>query len=212
MQSFKMPFHRLLIAFATLFSVEILAYAPSEGNVSASLGSFTYRTNFAGSGASVKSPVMNDFGILLNGDVNEKGGLEIALFHMNKVFFRDLGANFVSEQTELIQIEMGYRRWINPQFSAGLNFYSSYSIGDPVTLHNDFAPANVLDTSARDTTEYGVDLSLQIEIWSEEKASVILDGRYSLSVTSRPNERGDHYGMFLAYRYLVQEKFSQSTK
>lgn len=182
------------------------AYVPSEGNVAASLGSLVYRTNFGGSGSQVQSPVMSDFGLVVNGDINNRGSLEIAMFHMNKLYFRDLGGSFVTEQAELVQIDMGYRRWINTQLSTGVTFFSTYSIGDPKTIHNDFAPANVLDTSARDITEYGLDLSIQAEIWAKEKAAVTLDARYAVSVTNRPNERGDHYGFFLAYRYLVQEK------
>lgn len=212
MQSFICKIAAIFFIFCLIISSSsVFAYVPSEGNVAASFGPLVYRTNFAGSGSEVKSPVMSDFGFVVDGDVNDRGSLEIAMFHMNKLYFRDLGGSFVTEQAELMQIEMGYRRWLNTQISTGVTFFSTYSIGDPKTIHNDFAPANVLDTSARDITEYGLDLSIQAEIWAKEKAAVTLDARYAASVTNRPNERGDHYGIFLAYRYLVQEKVSGPT-
>jgi hypothetical protein len=211
MQSFMNKIRLCIYFVCGVFAVSASAYAPSEGNVSASLGALVYRTNFGGNGSSLQSPVMGDFGFIVNGDLNDHGSLEIAIFHMNKMYFRDLGGQFVSEQTEMIQVDMGYRRWLNSQLSTGVTFFSTYSIGDPKSIHNDFTPANVLDTSARDNTEYGLDLSIQAEIWAKEKTAVTLDARYALSVTSRPNERGDHYGIFLAYRYLVQEKINRPT-
>ena len=79
-------------------------------------------------------------------------------------------------------------------------------MGDPTILHNDFTPGNEIDTSATDTTEYGFDFSLQTELWQNDLNSVILDLRYSRSVTNKSSEDADHYGILIGYRYLLQEK------
>jgi hypothetical protein len=182
------------------------AYSPKEGNVNAAVGPFVYRTRYDGSNTSVKSPLFGDLGLIVNGDISDKGAIEIAMFHMQKLFVREASENYLAEATELIHITMGYRRWLNSYFSLSWAFFSSYAIGDPRTVHSDFSASNGIDTSARDSTEYGLDFSLQTEIWNKERYSVIIDTRYSRSVTAKPNERADHYGAMLALRYFVQEK------
>ena len=101
---------------------------------------------------------------------------------------------------------MGYRRWISNTIALGLAFYSAYSMGAPKINHSDFTTGNELDTSARDNVEYGFDFSIQKEIWTEKQYSLIGDLRYSLSVTNKQNEKGDDYGLFLAYKFFAQEK------
>ncbi len=182
------------------------AYSPKEGNVTATLGPYFYRTNFAGSASGAKSSMFGDLGFIANGDINEKGSLEVAIFHMQKLFIREQSGSYLGEETELIHITMGYRRWLNSYFSASMAFFSSYAIGDPRVVHNDFPAGSEIDTSAHDITEYGFDFSLQAEVWRNEIYSVIVDTRYSKSVTPKANESADHYGAFIGLKYLVQEK------
>jgi hypothetical protein len=197
----------LIIIFSFSIAAEYAkAYAPKEGSVNATLGPFIYKTRFDGSGTAVRSPLFGDLGLIVNGDISDKGALEIAMFHMHKLFIREANENYLAEETELIHITMGYRRWLNEYFSLSWAFFSSYAIGDPRTVHSDFGLVNGIDTSARDSTEYGIDFSLQTEIWHRDRNSVILDTRYSRSVTAKPNESADHYGVMLGFRYFVQEK------
>jgi hypothetical protein len=191
-----------------IFSIQLYAYVPSEGNVTASYGAFLYKTNFSGSENLPNSPILGDFGLKTNGDLNENGSLEIALFHLNKIYYRNLNNRNLTEQTSLIHITMGYRRWLSEKFSVGLGFYAGYSLGDYTTIHNDSNVNLEIDTSARDTVEYGYDFSAQQELWSKEKEAVTLDLRYSYSISNKENEKGDHYGLFLAYRVFIQEKES----
>lgn len=194
------------LIFLLSFTSTIFAYSPKEGNVTATLGSFFYKTQFEGSDTGAKSPYFGDLGLIVNGDINSKGSLEIAMFHMQKIFVREFAGNYISEKTELMHITMGYRRWLSSYFSASMALFSSYSIGDPQIIHNDFSSGNQIDTSARDITEYGLDFSLQAEVWQQEPFSAIIDTRYSFSVTNKPNERANHYGIFLGLKYFIQEK------
>ena len=96
------------------------AYTPKEGNVTANLGPFIYKTNFKGSNLGATSPRLGGIGLLVNGDVNENGALEIGMFHMNKIFFREENGLFVAEETDLVHITMGYRRFLTSYLSTSL--------------------------------------------------------------------------------------------
>lgn len=191
---------------AALMPSQVSAYSPKEGNVLGSIGFFAHRTNFWTSHTGARAPWTGGIALVANGDVSDAGQLEIGVFHMNKQYFRDIGAVYMGEETEEIHVTMGYRRWITPQFSVALSFSSAYSMGDVRELHNDFAPAPAIDTSARDSVEYGFDLSVQYELFSWQRSAIILDGIYSLSVTGKPGEKADHYGALIGYRYFIQEK------
>lgn len=194
----------ILIIFFT--SLKLYAYIPSEGNVTASYGPFLYRTNFAGSDQLAASPYLGDFGFVTNGDLNSTGSLEIAMFHMNKIYYRNLNTRYLAEKTELLHISLGYRRWLNEKFSVGLDFYSEHSIGQHQILHSESNVDLDIDTSARDTTENGLDFSLLGEVWARDEKSVTLDLRYSYSISNKENEKGDLFSLFLAYKFYVQDK------
>lgn len=188
------------------------AYDPAEGKVTATLGPYFTKTNFQGSSSGASPTVMNGFGLIALGDINSYSSLEIGTFVMPKLYFREEGGKYITEQTQIVQITMGYRYWINPYFSTSAAFYSSYSMGTVGRIHNDFPPGQEINTSARDTTEYGFDFALQGDLWSQNKFAVSLEGRYSASVTSKKNEHSDHYGFLLGLRYLVQATKVVETK
>jgi len=189
-----------------LSTVKSYAYIPAEGNVTASYGLFLYKTNFTGSDQVPTSPILGDLGFITNGDITDKGSLEIALFHMNKIYYRNINDLFLAEKAETIHITMGYRRWLSEIWSLGLGFYGAYTIGEYQTLHSDSNVDLLIDTSARDTVEYGLDFSVQYEIWNKDKKAVYTDLRYSYSISNKENEKGDHYTLFLGYRHMIQEK------
>lgn len=206
-RNFKNPLALILTCFSAAViccSQQSFAYTPKSGNVSATLGPFYQRTNFAGSESGARANTMGGVGLIAIGDIDTKGSLEIAMFQTNKLFFVDENGTVLSEKLPIIQINMGYRYWINNYLSTSLAFYSAYPMGDPEVIHNDFPVGVIKDTSAHDTTEYGFDLSLTADLFTSGKASVILDTRYSLSVTPKENEKSDHYGVLIGLRYLVQ--------
>lgn len=197
---------RWILGLFFLGTVQTFAYSAKEGNVTASLGPFFHKTRFESSSAGANSPYLGGESLIVNGDINSVGAIEFGIFHMNKIFFREQGPNLLSEMTEMMHVTMGYRRYLNPALSTSLSFFSSYSMGDVTVVHNDFTSANQIDSSARDITEYGFDWAVQTELYSHGTFAVILDGRYSLSLTSKPNEKSDHYGVILGVRFLAQEK------
>ena len=171
------------------------------------MGPFVYKTSFENTATGATSPPLGGFALLVQGDANDHSGLEIGLFYMHKNYYRQLAGSWMAENTELMHITMGYHYWLTSRFAASLSFSSAYSMGSVKRVHSDFVPGSEIDTSARDATEYGFDLSLQSELWSQDKLSLVLDTRYFRSVTPKVNESADHYGAILSLSYLFQEKF-----
>lgn len=203
---------KVLILVFFVFSQQIFAYEPQEGNVTAIVGPFVSQTHYQSSSPGVPNPIFGNAGLIVQGDINEFGSLEIALFHMQKTYIRkDMGFNF-AEKTELMHITMGYRYWFNPYFSTALALSSSYPMNQPRVIHTDFPAGQETDTSARDTVDYGFDFSVQSELWQKERYSVVADVRYGLSVTEKQNENGSHYGILIGLKYLLQEKYPKLTK
>jgi hypothetical protein len=203
--------HKLLLMIpAFIFSFSVYAYDPADGNITVTAGPFVYKTIFpdADFDTGVVSGYHGDFGLIGNGDLDEKSSIEIGIFHMNKLFYRDENGKVQVEQTQVMHISMGYRRWLNPYLSGGLGLYSGYPMDDTKVVHTDFAPGAEIDTSARDKTEYGFDVSVQCEVWQNDTLSAVFDARYIKSMTSKENEFADHYGFMLGLRYLFQEKRS----
>lgn len=182
------------------------AYSPNEGNVTATLGTFLYKNNLGDKVSKLNSPSFSGLGLIALGDLNTIGSLEIAIFDLHKQYYREQAGYELVEEKEVVHITMGYRYWINPYFSSSLSFFSSYSMGEVKIIHTTFTPGTEIDTSARDTTEYGFDLAIQGDLYSSEIWAIVAEARYSLSVTSKENENSDHYGLMLGFRHLMQEK------
>lgn len=203
---------KVLFLLFFMLGLKVFAYEPQEGNVTATFGPFVSRTDYPGSDNIDNVPWFGDIGLIAQGDLNEHGALEIAMFHMHKAYFRNNGPSVLAESTELMHITMGYRYWISPLWSASLAFSSSYPMGKRHVIHNDFATPDTFNTSASDTVDYGFDFSIQTELWNEDRFSVISDVRYGLSITDKQDEKGSHYGLMLGLKYLVQEKYPNITK
>jgi hypothetical protein len=187
-----------------IFSFTARAHVPADGNIRASLGPYGYATHEWHN--HFESPFMGGLGLLVEGDLNKHGGLEIGMFYINKVFSVTKDDQTVTERAKRIYISMGYRHWWNKKNSVSLAFFSSYSMGDPKTLHSDFPPGGAPKTSASDMTEYGFDASYQHEPWSAGRWAAIVDLRYSYSVTPKGFEDSNHYGVLLALKYFVQAR------
>ncbi len=201
-----MSFGGKIFLVILLLVFQASAYAPNEGNVTATLGTLLYKNNFADTVYGAHSPNLSGLGLIALGDLNTIGSLEIAIFDLRKQYYREQAGFELVEEKEVVHITMGYRYWINPYFSSSLSFYSSYSMGEVNIVHSTFAPSTEIDTSARDTTEYGFDFAIQGDLYSRELWAIVAEARYSLSVTSKENENSDHYGLMLGFRHLIQEK------
>lgn len=196
------------LLFLILMSLtgKTFAYTAKEGNVWATLGPFFHQTHFESSNTGATSPTLGGIALIANGDISDVGSLEIGLFQMNKIFERDENRMYLTEETSMMYVTMGYRRWLNSDFSVAAAFYSSYTMGEPVILHSDFPSGQEPTTSAHDTTDYGLDFSIQGELLETERFAIIADARYSYCLTPKVSEKADHYGILIGLRYFVQEK------
>jgi hypothetical protein len=188
-------------------SDNIFAYEPIEGHITATFGTNFNKTNFSDDISSkINSAYLRGFGLIVVGDINQKGALEIGTFYMPHQYFREQETQQIVERIQELHISMGYRRFINSSFSTSLSFYSSYSMGDPQVIYTNFSNGPEINTSARDITEYGLDWAVQAELWNYNKFAIVFEGRYSLSLTHKINEKSDQYGFLLGIRYLIQEE------
>jgi hypothetical protein len=203
-----MLFHKLVFAFLSsicLFSAQ--AYDAKDGNITAVVGPFIYKTNFSDNPTGASASRHGDLALLVGGDINSYSSLEISMMYMHKQYFRDNAMlKSIVTESQLMHIAMGYRYWINPYLSTALGFYSAYPMDETRVVHTDFAPGSNITTSADDRTEYGFDFSVQSELWGNDFMSLVADARYALSITSQSSEKSDHYGLMLGLKFLAQSK------
>lgn len=186
-----------------MFNFECFAHAPEEGKICATTGPYLYRTKT--SRPQPETTPYLGYGLIAEGDVDVNGGVEIAIFYIDKLYFIEKGGDQVVEQIKRMFITTGYRHWFNETFSFAGALFSSYSMGDAkVVVQPDTVDA--LETSARDITEYGMDFSLQVELWGNEEMAAVVDTRYSWSTTRNQREDADVYGVALAFKYLIPKK------
>ena len=164
----------LFVIFLLGFSFS-WAYLPEEGNITANLGPYFFKTNFKEAKTKAGDPLMPGIGLIVNGDINDHSSLEIAMFHLNKRILKTKGAFSISEVSQVIHITMGYKWWLKSYLSTSLALYSAYPMGNSRVLYNDFPTGTELPTSTKYTTEYGFDLALQAEAWEGDKFDVEQD-------------------------------------
>ncbi len=207
MLKFKSLFGLSLIFFA----INSMAYVPKDGNLSATIGVFTYQSDFSEVNNAIHPSVFARPILIVNGDLNNKGSLEISMIHMNKLFLREENSKYQFEKVQQMHIGMGYRRWLNPMFSWSAAIYSEYPMNKQKVIYSDFAPGTEITTSASDKTEYGLDLSFQVELWGNNYWSVITDARYAASFTNKRDEKGNYYGIVLGLKHLFQERIKKQS-
>ena len=181
------------------------AHQPSNGAIHATAGPFGFATQQLS--REFESPFLGSLGVVIEGDVDNNGGLEISIFYLPKKTFSIERENLlITEESKRLHITMGYRHWFNKKFSTALAFFSSYAMGDSHVVQNEFYSLPAPKTSASDATEYGFDFSLQYEPYSYGRFSAVFDVRYSYSVTPKDDEDSNHYGILLGIKYFIQGK------
>jgi hypothetical protein len=149
---------------------------------------------------------MGGVGLIAEGDTGKLGGIEIGLIYMQQLFSIAQDQRVVVERGKRMYITMGYRAWFTPRVSGAMAFFSNYTMSEAFTIRDDFAPNPAPATSAQTLTKYGVDFSLQYEPYRQDRFSVVIDTRYSLSVTSKPGEDENFYAFLVGLKYYVQGK------
>lgn len=195
---------KLLLLILIFIPLKTIAYSPSEGNVTAAFGAILTRTEFYGKVGSASNPFFGGFGMSVLGDLDDRGSLELNLFHTNKVFFASNETSLVAEQTQVVHAGMGYRRWMNESVSLGLVFYSAYPMGGVNRVGFEGDPNSLPLTSASDKVDYGFDISIRKDFLENENRTFIGELKYSLPVTSKPQENQKAFTVFLGIKIQIQ--------
>lgn len=150
--------------------------------------------------------------LIVNGDLNSQGSLEIGLANYHKLYLINLDDGPISEKTEVLHITMGYRHWLANFISVAASLYSDYPHGEVQLQHSNSNSAAFTETSAHRNVNYGIDISAQAELIQWSSSSILIDGRYSRAVTKKTNEFADNYNFMLGLKYIIQDttKISQN--
>lgn len=194
---------RFLTVVLLICGYDALAHQPEDGKVYAALGPYLYKTQEWEE--QFRSPTYGGWGLVAEGDLNRYGGLELTVMYMQPLFALEREDKKVVERVQRIYIAMGWRHWFSRDFSVSPSFFSSYALGDAHIVRNEFGAApNPPHTSARDPVDYGIALSAQLETLRMDRFAVIIDGRYSYSLTPKPGEDMNQFGLFVALKYFIQ--------
>jgi hypothetical protein len=194
----------ILLPLLFIFSATAYAHQPEDGSVYASLGPYIYQTHRYHE--QFEAPWDGGFGLVVEGDLNEYGGLEITLIYMKHLFGIEREDRKLIESQTRMYIATGWRHWFNRRFSVSPSFFSSYVMGDAEIIRSEFPPTNPPRTSARDAVDYGIGLSAQAEVFQKGKFALVIDGRYSWSATAKHGEDMNVYGLLVTLKYFVQGK------
>lgn len=196
----------IILVLTTFIRLPAKAYDAQEGNVSLYAGPLMTRTNFNTTVSGLQAANKTGLGLVVLGDVSGTGSLEIGLFYFNKLYLIEQRGQFLAEQTDLAHITMGYRHWLNPALALSASFASGYAVGDVQVVHSTFTDGSMINTSARDVTEYGLDLAVSGFFEVKRNWSFVLDTRYSYSLTAKSGEKADHFSLMLGLHHSIQEK------
>lgn len=199
----KLIFSLLSLSIVILFAEFAMDYIPQRGNINATVGPYVYQTNYSGI-RSENNDILTGASLVANGDVSDHGSLEMAAIFMNKSYFRDIDGRNLSERTQVLHMTIAYRRYWAPSFSTSLGVYTNYPMGETTVLHTDFTDAEKVETSARTTSESGVDLAFQGELWSSGRYALMAELRYSYAIIRMSREFSDQYGGTIGIRYFIQ--------
>jgi hypothetical protein len=197
--------HANIFFILLLSSTLCFAHKPEEGKVLGTVGTVIHQTHAIHSQDQTNSPFLAGVGLLAEGDLGPKGGVEVGLFYIFKTYQRTFGNSLIVTRVHKVDVPVGYRFWITDKFSVAPEISSLFSVGNPQIIYNSVLSGDQ-STSATALTEYAADLSVQWEAWTNNKFSFILDGRYSYSLSANQNEDANQYSIFFAIKYLVQEK------
>jgi len=196
----------LQITLLLLLSTPAYSYEPSEGNLNAGIAYFLSQNQLRNTDYKRTNPTFGGIALIVEGDLNSKSNLELDLEYFQKNYVRKINSQFVSEKTEVLNVNMGYRYWLFKPMSLGLGLSSLYSIGEPTVLYSELPAGSQLDTSASSIVKYGLELSVQFELFKNDKYTILLDNRYNYSLSNKDGESADHMTNMLIYKKLIQTK------
>jgi hypothetical protein len=179
-----------------------LTHEPHEGKILGTLGPYINQTQTDYTQGTYAPPQLG-FGILAEGDLGLHGGLEIDLFYYQKIYQRVFANGVVVSKVGRLEVPIGYRYWLNSHFSGALTFSNAIAVGSPEIVTSNVSGDQ--STSANSLSDYGFNLSVQWEFWSNDTFALLIDGRYTYSISTNPGEDANEFGGLLGLKYTVQE-------
>lgn len=199
-------FARCVIFFLSFVAIKSWAHEPQRGDIYATWGPYFYRSFPNSSYIGADAPTLMGFSLAVEGDVDKNGGLEIGLSYLHKLYYRKEDAVTLVEKIKRVKATTGYRHWFNSKFSAAFLFFNAYSAGDPRTIHQSGSLPSNFKTSAHETADNGIEVSVSFEMFGNQKTTAVFDLRYSYSFTTQAGEVADLYGVVVGLKHLVQSK------
>lgn len=198
----------LLIGLIWLSPGYSMAYKPKEGFLHGSIGPYFHRTNFGKYDDTATSPWSLGLNLNVEGALSKRSALEVGLFFIDKTYIRKAPpwstSKLLIQKAKRTYITTGYRYWWKAYFSTALNFFSSYSMGDPKDLEGTSTDLDLYPTSAEDPAEYGFDFSFRYERQVATDRHLFADLRYSLGLTPQKDESTDHFAFLFSYGWLIK--------
>jgi hypothetical protein len=192
------------LALITATTCTVYAHQPQDGEIRATGALYLHRNVVRDHAFSPQWQTGG--GLIVEGDIDHHGGLELSAFYMRQFYSIQEDGRVLNTTGKRMYVVMGYRHWWTSRFSMAGGFYSSYAMGGPRVVYSEFPPGQNPRTSASDPTDYGFDFSAQFEPISSKWWSIVVDARYSRSVTNKPGEAADFYGAVVGLKYLVQQR------
>lgn len=144
--------------------------------------------------------VQNAFEISTLGKISERGYVSITATYFQKIYVRVFDNEILKEKNTAVQIGLGYAHQLNDTFRIGMDIGTHYRISDAEVVYISPGLDPVNDTSARDNTEYGINLGVGYNLLSpiDRKFGVDFDVKYFLSATPKNNETASHVTYILS--------------
>ncbi len=177
------------------------SHEPGAGEGRVTIGAMSNR--FVDSPAPVKTPTTFGAGITGELDTGGRGGIEVSMFYYDGQYAVSKADLWLVERSTHLYIPIGYRYWLSSKFSFAMSFYASFRIGQFEEIYRD--PGITVDavTSAQDIAEYGFDFSISTDLYTGDKYTLVLDSRYLLPTTDKPDENSRAYVFLLGVKYRI---------
>ncbi|MBK9294215.1 MAG: hypothetical protein IPM57_07185 [Oligoflexia bacterium] len=183
-----------IFLFIFIFANVCMGHSPDRGLLTVSPGTFVHQTINSDTNA------LFGLGVIAEMDFSVVGGIEAGFFYFLKSYKRTFGSTSIVQQVRKLAIPVGYRVWLTKRVSLGLFFNSLFSNGAHQTVYSD--PSITEYTLAQDIPEYGLEGSVQLELFNHNNLSLLLDGRYFYSISVRSKEQADMYSLFVALKFI----------
>lgn len=177
------------------------AHEPIAGQGRMSFGPLTSR--FIYSPTPVPSPTFIGLGFLGEIDISKTSGIEVGMFYFESEYSVESSERWLAERAQRIYIPIGYRFWFSSKVSLAASFYAAYRIGKWTEVYRSPGISISAVTSAQDITEYGFDFSVQTDLYTTDNYILILDSRFTLPTTDKPDENSRSYMFLLGWKFRV---------